>query len=93
MNIAQIRLLQTQLDEILLTMQSLFIDTKVKKEDKEVMEELIDNLRTIPYFFHPEGISDILNVLVMNTEVMNPPKSAPKSITPSQAPAFSISFK
>ncbi len=48
MNIAQIRLLQTQLDEILLTMQSLFIDTEVKQEDQEVMEELIDNLRTIP---------------------------------------------
>ena len=41
MNIAQIRLLLTQLDEILLTMQSLFIDTKVKQEDQEVMEELI----------------------------------------------------
>jgi len=48
MNIAQIRLLQMQLDEILLTMQSLFIDTQVKQEDQEVMEELIDNLRTIP---------------------------------------------
>ncbi len=48
MNIAQIRLMQTQLDEILLTMQSLFIDTEVKQEDQEVMEELIDNLRTIP---------------------------------------------
>lgn len=48
MNIAQIRLLQTQLDEILLTMQSLFIDTEVKQEDQEVMEDLIDNLRTIP---------------------------------------------
>jgi len=48
MNIAQIRLLQTQLDEILLTMQSLFTNTDVKQEDQEVMEELIDNLRTIP---------------------------------------------
>ena len=52
MNIAQIRLLQTQLDEILLAMQSLFTDTDVKQEDQEVMEELIDNLRTIP------GIAD-----------------------------------
>jgi transposase len=52
MNIAQIRLLQTQLDEILLTMQSLFTGTQVKQEDQEVMEELIDNLRTIP------GIAD-----------------------------------
>jgi transposase len=48
MNIAQIRLLQTQLDEILLAMQSLFTGTQVKQEDQEVMEELIDNLRTIP---------------------------------------------
>jgi transposase len=52
MNIAQIRLLQAQLDEILLAMQSLFTDTDVKQEDQEVMEELIDNLRTIP------GIAD-----------------------------------
>ena len=51
-NIAQIRLLQTQLDETLLMMQSLFTGTEVKPEDKEVMEELIDNLRTIP------GIAD-----------------------------------
>jgi transposase len=48
MNITQIRLLQTQLDEILLAMQSLFTGTQVKQEDQEVMEELIDNLRTIP---------------------------------------------
>jgi transposase len=51
-NIAQIRLLQTQLDETLLMMQSLFTRTEVRPEDKEVMEELIDNLRTIP------GIAD-----------------------------------
>jgi len=48
MNITQMRLLQAQLDEILLTMQSLFAGTQVKQEDQEVMEELIDNLRTIP---------------------------------------------
>ena len=52
MNIAQIRLLQTQLDEILLTMQSLFTGTQLREEDQEIMEDLIDNLRTIP------GIAD-----------------------------------
>jgi transposase len=48
MNIAQIRLLQTQLDEILLAMQSLFTGTQVKQEHQEVMEDMIDNLRTLP---------------------------------------------
>ena len=49
MNIAQIRLLQAQLDETLSAMQSLFSErSEVKKEDREVMETLIDNLRTIP---------------------------------------------
>ncbi len=49
MNIAQIRLLKEQLDETLTVMQSLFSNhTEVKQEDKEVMESLIDNLRTIP---------------------------------------------
>lgn len=52
MNIAQIRLLQEQLGQTLLVMQSLFINSEVKQEDQEVMEELIDNLRTIP------GIAD-----------------------------------
>jgi len=49
MNIAQIRLLQEQLDETLAVMQSLFGNhSEVKQEDREVMETLIDNLRTIP---------------------------------------------
>jgi transposase len=49
MNIAQIRLLKEQLDETLLVMQSLFSNhSEVKQEDREVMETLIDNLRTIP---------------------------------------------
>ena len=49
MNIAQIRLLQEQLDETLTVMQSLFTNhSEVKEEDREVMEGLIDNLRTIP---------------------------------------------
>lgn len=49
MNIAQIRLLQEQLEETLIVMQSLFSDhSEVKQEDREVMEGLIDNLRTIP---------------------------------------------
>jgi transposase len=49
MNIAQIRLLKEQLGETLLVMQSLFSNhSEVKQEDREVMETLIDNLRTIP---------------------------------------------
>jgi len=48
MNIAQIRLLQEQLEETLTVMQSLFTKEDIKQEDQEVMEELIDNLRTIP---------------------------------------------
>ena len=49
MNIAQIRLLQEQLEETLTVMQSLFTNhSEVKEEDREVMEGLIDNLRTIP---------------------------------------------
>ncbi len=49
MNIAQIRLLQEQLEETLSVMQSLFTNhSEVKQEDCEVMEGLIDNLRTIP---------------------------------------------
>jgi len=49
MNIAQIRLLQDQLYETLAVMQSLFSNhNEVKQEDREVMETLIDNLRTIP---------------------------------------------
>ena len=49
MNIAQIRLLQKQLEETLAVMQSLFTHhSEVKQEDREVMESLIDNLRTIP---------------------------------------------
>jgi len=48
MNIAQIRLLQEQLKETLTVMQSLFTREDIKQEDQEVMEDLIDNLRTIP---------------------------------------------
>lgn len=49
MNIAQIRLLQEQLEETLSVMQSLFTNhSELKEEDREVMESLIDNLRTIP---------------------------------------------
>jgi len=48
MNIAQIRLLQEQLKEILTVMKSLFTKEDIKQEDPEVREDLIDNLRTIP---------------------------------------------
>lgn len=47
-NIEQIRLLQKQLERTLEMMQLLFTSKEVKQEDQEVMEELIDNLRTIP---------------------------------------------
>jgi len=48
-NIEQIRLLQKQLEQTLEMMQSLFgNNSQLKVEDKEVMEDLIDNLRTIP---------------------------------------------
>lgn len=48
MNITQIRLLQAQLEETFIVMQSLFTREDIKHEDQEVMEDLIDNLRTIP---------------------------------------------
>jgi len=47
-NIEQMRLLQKQLEQTLEMMQLLFNSKEVKQEDQEVMEELIDNLRTIP---------------------------------------------
>jgi len=47
-NIEQVRLLQKQLDQTLEMMQNLFNSKEAKQEDQEVMEELIDNLRTIP---------------------------------------------
>lgn len=48
-NIEQIRLLKKQLQLTLEMMQSLFGENaKLKEEDKEIVEDLIDNLRTIP---------------------------------------------
>jgi transposase len=47
-NIEQMRLLQKQLEQTLEMMQDLFGYKEVKQEDQEVMEGLIDNLRTIP---------------------------------------------
>ncbi len=53
MNIKQIRMLQTMLDETLEAMQALFSEeAPIKEEDKEVVSDIIDNLRTIP------GVSD-----------------------------------
>ena len=53
MNIKQIRMLQEMLDETLEAMKALFSDkAPLKEEDKEVLSDIIDNLRTIP------GISD-----------------------------------
>jgi transposase len=53
MNIKQIRMLQEMLDETLEAMQALFGENApLKEEDKEVVSDIIDNLRTIP------GVSD-----------------------------------
>ena len=53
MNIKQIKMLQTMLDETLEAMQALFSEeAPIKEEDKEVVSDIIDNLRTIP------GVSD-----------------------------------
>jgi len=53
MNIKQIRMLQEMLDETLKAMKQLFSDeAPIRQEDKEVVSDIIDNLRTIP------GISD-----------------------------------
>jgi transposase len=53
MNIKQIRMLQEMLDETLQAMQALFSEeAPLKEEDKEVVLDIIDNLRTIP------GVSD-----------------------------------
>jgi len=53
MNIKQLRMLQEMLDETLEAMHSLFKDdAPLKAEEKEVVSDIIDNLRTIP------GVSD-----------------------------------
>ena len=53
MNIKQIGMLQEMLDETLEAMRSLFSeDAPLKEEDREVISDIIDNLRTIP------GVSD-----------------------------------
>jgi len=53
MNLKQIRMLQEMLDETLEAMHSLFKDdAPLKAEEKEVISDIIDNLRTIP------GVSD-----------------------------------
>jgi transposase len=60
MNIKQIRMLQEMLEQTLEAMRALFAeDTPLKEEDKEVVSDLIDHLRTIP------GVSDktILSLL------------------------------
>jgi len=53
MNLKQIKMLQEMLDETLEAMQALFRDdVPLKAEEKEVVSDIIDNLRTIP------GVSD-----------------------------------
>ena len=53
MNLKQIRMLQEMLDETLEAMQALFRDdAPLKAEEKEVVSDIIDNLRSIP------GVSD-----------------------------------
>jgi len=53
MNIKQLRMLQEMLDETLEAMKRLFSgEAPIKKEDQEIVSDIIDNLRTIP------GISD-----------------------------------